>query len=183
MTRAENRWYRTLPQMRTDIDLISMNAECVYQEGHVTREKAKEITTSLHAALDSGESDDGNESAEDLEDEYTGVGASGVGSSRAVLADASEGPSTRLSRARRATSVWEDEPESPTRQTRSQAGRMPDSSPEPESPSAHNRRSRGARKRRMNGPGGWGPYLLSEEPSQERVERPRRTRQRVTYAS
>lgn len=182
MTRAENRWYRTLPQMRTDIALISSNAERVYQEGHLMREKAADISRTLHSVLDSRESEDEDQDETarqqaQLADQLAGT--SQAGTSRAVLEDSPEGPGTRCTRQ---TRTPPPEQEAPRRETRRRAVPARHASPEPESPEDEARRSRGTRKRRLCASGGWGSAMLSEERSLEPMDRPRRTRQRVTYA-
>ena len=171
MSRADNRWYRTLPQMRTDINLIQENAALVYQEGHSVRNKAVDITRDLHRVLDSGDHEDERELEDALEEALAGT--SEAGTSRAVLNDSPDVPATR--RQTRGGAAVQVQPAT-RRETRRHAARA--MSPEPYSPEDDVRHSRATRpsrgKRRM----------YSEDYSQEPIDRPRRnTRQRVaTYA-
>jgi hypothetical protein len=198
MTRAETQWYRTLPQLRTDIDLILSNAELLYQQGHSVIGKASDIHSNLHRVIDCGvlEDDEHDNTAEEegAQDDDTekeaahggqyGAGTSGASTSRAaaLLADSPDVSHLRVTRQRRGVAAVDVE-ETPRRETRKRSARLM-LSPEPESPDESGRRTRALRKRRACAPGSWAGMGLSEERSQEPViDRPRRaTRQQTTYA-
>lgn len=181
MTRAECRWYRTLAQMRIDIDLLSDNAVLVYQTGHSVRNRAADITHQLHRILDAGDLADDRVDEAALEDSPAGAWAGGTseaGTSRAILGDSPDVPAARSTRHTREAAA--EELQAPHRETRRRAARA--ASPEPESPDECTRRSRASRKRRIC-TSSWDGAFFSEERSQEPIDRPRRnTRQRVTYA-
>jgi Bromodomain len=181
MSRAESRWYRTLAQMRVDVELLVHNAALFYAPSSRVLQEAQRIAAALAAALDAraASSDDG--------DGWRAVDAgpsrrAGSRELRALshdLADDDFAPRREM-RSRAATRTASPEAAPRRRTTRPR----PTYTSPPASPDEEEEEtlppSRSLRKRRRCAHDSWGSGWYSEERSAEPApaDRPR-TRQRV----